>query len=60
MNEKHDKPTVASRLTSLITMNWTIKLLALLLAITIYQAIKSEISRNDRYVQPHLGTSLAQ
>ena len=54
MNAEHQKAGFFSRAASLLTHNWGLKLLALILAIIVYHALKTgsskDIDTNDRHL----------
>jgi len=54
MKEAHQKEGIFSRAASLLTHNWGLKLLALVLAIIVYHTLKTGSSKtidsNDRHI----------
>ena len=54
MNAEHQKAGFFSRAASLLTHNWGLKLLALILAIIVYHSLKPDIGftqeTNDRHI----------
>ena len=60
MNAERQKAGFFSRAASLLTHNWGLKLLSLVLAIVIYYAIKTESARSGRTSQHQNDSTIFQ